>query len=234
MSCGSALGAELKQQVMKHVCAGVIELYGLTEGPITTCDPEDSEGHEGSVGLPLFGSELRLLDDDGHEVANGEAGEIVGFCGYMMSGYHNREDATAECTWFDEKGRAWLRTGDIGRLDDDGFLYIVGRKKDLILSGGQNVYPEDIEQCILAHEAVAEVAVIGVASRKWGETPLALVVPAAGARADTGELVAWANARLGKQQRIAGVQLLEELPRNANGKVLKRVLRERFKDLTCE
>ena len=234
MSCGSALHAELKQQVMTHVCAGVIELYGLTEGPITTCDPEDSAGHEGSVGLPVFGSEIRLLGDDDREVPKGEAGEIVGFCSYMMSGYHNREDATRECTWLDESGRAWLRTGDIGRLDADGFLYIVGRKKDLILSGGQNVYPEDIEHCIVCHEAVAEVAVIGVASLKWGETPLALVVPAPGTDPDPLELTRWANGRLGKQQRIAGVRLVERLPRNANGKVLKRELRLQFKDVNYE
>jgi acyl-CoA synthetase (AMP-forming)/AMP-acid ligase II len=234
MSCGSSLHAELKQQVMDHVSAGIIELYGLTEGPITTCDPEDSEGHEGSVGLPVFGSELRLLGDDDREVPAGEPGEIVGFCGYMMSGYHNREDATAECTWIDENGRAWIRTGDIGRLDGDGFLYIVGRKKDLILSGGQNVYPEDIEQCIVCHEAVAEVAVIGVASRKWGETPLALVVPVPGTDIDPRELLEWANARLGRQQRIAGVQLLESLPRNANGKILKRELRQQFKSTIYE
>ncbi len=225
MSVGSSLHAELKQLVMDHLSSGIIEVYGLTEGPITVCDPEDSEGHSGSVGLPVFGSELRLLDDDDKEVSVGEAGEIVGICSFMMSGYHNREDATAECTWIDEKGRAWLRTGDIGRLDGDGFLYIVGRKKDLILSGGQNVYPEDIEQCIVCHEAVAEVAVIGVESRKWGETPLALVVPAPGTDIDPRELLEWANARLGRQQRIAGVQLLEELPRNANGKILKRELR---------
>jgi acyl-CoA synthetase (AMP-forming)/AMP-acid ligase II len=234
MSVGSALHPDLKQQVIEHLCAGVIELYGLTEGPITICDPEDGADHVGSVGLPIFGSELRLLGDDDRDVPAGEPGEIVGFCRYMMSGYHNREDATAECTWFDEKGRAWIRTGDIGRLDGDGFLYIVGRKKDLILSGGQNVYPEDIEQCIARHEAVAEVAVIGVDSRKWGETPLALVVPQAGTGIDTGELMTWANARLGKQQRIAGVKLLDELPRNANGKILKRELRLQFKDVSYE
>ena len=234
MSVGSALHPDLKQQVIEHISPGVIELYGLTEGPITVCDPEDGEGHVGSVGLPIFGSELRLLDDDDRDVAAGEPGEIVGFCSYMMSGYHNREDATAECTWFDEKGRAWIRTGDIGRLDEDGFLYIVGRKKDLILSGGQNVYPEDIEQCIACHEAVAEVAVIGVESRKWGETPLALIVPQAETDIDPQELLAWANARLGKQQRIAGVKLLESLPRNANGKILKRELRVQFKDVSYE
>ena len=234
MSVGSALHPALKQQVIEHISAGVIELYGLTEGPLTVCDPEDGEDHVGSVGLPLFGSELRLLDDDDRDVAAGEPGEIVGFCSYMMSGYHNREEATAECTWFDEKGRAWIRTGDIGRLDDDGFLSIVGRKKDLILSGGQNVYPEDIEQCIVCHEAVAEVAVIGVESRTWGETPLALVVPKPEMKTDPQEIMAWANARLGKQQRIAGVQLLDNLPRNANGKILKRELRVQFKDISFE
>jgi acyl-CoA synthetase (AMP-forming)/AMP-acid ligase II len=234
MSCGSALHPELKQQVMAHLSAGIIELYGLTEGPITVIDPEDTDGHEGSVGLPVSGSDIRLLDDDGRDAAPGEPGEIVGRCSYMMTGYHNRPEATAECTWLDVHGKAWMRTGDIGRFDEDRFLYIVGRKKDLILSGGQNVYPEDIELLIQGHQAVAEVAVIGVESRKWGETPLAVVVVESAAEPDADELLSWANSRLGKQQRIAGVRFCDELPRNPNGKILKRELRERFGDVVYE
>jgi acyl-CoA synthetase (AMP-forming)/AMP-acid ligase II len=234
MSCGSALHVELKRAVMDHVSPGIIELYGLTEGPITTIDPEDTEGHEGSVGLPALGADIRILDDDDRDVGPGEPGEIVGRCGYMMSGYHNRPDATAECVWNDEEGRAWMRTGDLGLFDDDGFLYIVGRKKDLIISGGQNIYPEDIEAVIFGHEAVAEVTVIGVESRKWGETPLAVVVPEPGTKPDPDDLRRWSNQRLGKQQRIAGVSFVDALPRNPNGKVLKRELREQFGDVIFE
>ena len=234
MSCGSPLQPELKKQVMAEISSGIIELYGLTEGPITTIDPEDSDEHVGSVGLPVPGSDIRILDDDNQDVRPGESGEIIGRCAYMMTGYHNRPEATAECTWVDAGNRAWLRTGDIGRFDKDGFLYIVGRKKDLIISGGQNIYPEDIEAVIVRHEAVHQVAVIGVNSRKWGETPMAVVVPEPGSSPDRDEIVGWCNSRLGKQQRIAGIQFRDELPRNPNGKVLKRELREQFSDVVYD
>jgi acyl-CoA synthetase (AMP-forming)/AMP-acid ligase II len=124
-----------------------------------------------------------------------------------------------------------LRTGDIGRIDEDGFLYLVDRKKDLIISGGQNVYPADIEAVIATHGAIAEMAVIGVASRRWGETPVAVVVARAGNEIDTGEFTAWVNARVGKQQRISATLLVDTLPRNPNGKILKRELRKQFATL---
>ncbi len=145
-----------------------------------------------------------------------------------MEHYHNRPDATEEATWIDEHGRRWLRTGDIGRLDDEGFLYIVDRKKDMILSGGQNIYPADIEQVMHTHPHVAEVAVIAVPSEQWGETPLAVVVPQPGVAADSAALVAWTNERVGRQQRISGVVLRDSLPRNPNGKILKRELRAEY------
>jgi acyl-CoA synthetase (AMP-forming)/AMP-acid ligase II len=121
---------------------------------------------------------LKLIAGDDREAGPGELGEIVGLGRLVMEGYHNRPDATAEATWTDPQGKRWLRTGDIGRLDEEGFLYIVDRKKDMILSGGQNVYPADIEAVMREHPAVADVAVVGVPSERWGETPLALVVAA--------------------------------------------------------
>ncbi|HXY76635.1 MAG TPA: fatty-acid--CoA ligase, partial [Steroidobacteraceae bacterium] len=130
--------------------------------------------------------------------------------------------------WEGPDGRRWLRTGDLGYLDADGFLYIVDRKKDMILSGSQNVYPADIEQVMGEHPQVAEVAVIAARSRKWGETPLAVVVARAGVQPDKAALITWTNSRLGKQQRIADVVWRDSLPRNANGKVLKRELRAEF------
>lgn len=129
------------------------------------------------------------------------------------------ELASREATWTDER---WLRTGDLGQLDAHGFLYIVDRKKDMILSGAQNVYPADIEQVMCEHPDVAEVAVVGARSRTWGETPVAVVVPRSGCSLDKDALMRWTNARLGKQQRIADVLWRTALPRNANGKVLKR------------
>ena len=149
-----------------------------------------------------------------------------------MDGYLNRPDATAEATWINADGARWLRTGDVGRIDEEGFLYIVDRKKDMILSGGQNVYPADIEAVMLGHDAVSEVAVIGVPSARWGEAPLAVVVPRAGAVIDSQGLSDWTNARVGKQQRITGVIVRSTLPRNPNGKILKRELRREYGNVT--
>ena len=128
----------------------------------------------------------------------------------------------------DEAGTHWLRTGDIGYLDKEGYHYIVDRKKDMILSGAQNVYPQDIEAVLLSHADVKDAAVIGVKSLKWGETPLAVVMPVNGGL-DTGALRKWVNEKLGKQQRIVGIDLIDEIPRNPNGKILKRQLRETYK-----
>jgi len=229
MSCGSALAADLKAAIMQRLNPGLVELYGLTEGLITTLDPEDAEGRLASVGKPLPGTDILILDDQGRPCPPGVAGEIVGRGRITMAGYNRRPDANEEATWVDARGRRWLRTGDIGKLDDEGFLYIVDRKKDLILSGGQNIYPADIEEVIAAHPAVAEVSVVGVDSARWGETPLAVIVlREAGADAET--LVAWTNERVGRQQRIAGAVCIDELPRNPNGKVLKRELRDRYRD----
>jgi acyl-CoA synthetase (AMP-forming)/AMP-acid ligase II len=225
MCCGSPLAPALKRATRERLDCELIELYGLTEGLITTLAPEDFERRIESVGKPIPGQRLRILGDDDREVPPGMPGEIVGSGRLVMEGYHNRPEATAEATWTDEQGRRWLRTGDIGRLDEEGFLYLVDRKKDMILSGGQNVYPADIESVMLGHPDVAEVAVIAVPSERWGETPLAVVVPRAEARVDAEALVAWTNERVGRQQRISGVVLRDSLPRNANGKILKRELR---------
>jgi acyl-CoA synthetase (AMP-forming)/AMP-acid ligase II len=225
MCCGSPLAPALKRATRDRLSCELIELYGLTEGIITTLAPEDFDRKLESVGKPIPGQSLKLVGDDDREAPPGVPGEIVGHGRLVMEGYHNRPDATREATWVDGDGRRWLRTGDIGRLDDEGFLYIVDRKKDMILSGGQNVYPADIEIVMLGHPDVAEIAVIAVPSEKWGETPLAVVVPRAGTQPDPAALTAWTNERVGRQQRISGVVLRDSLPRNPNGKILKRELR---------
>ncbi|MGB5165042.1 MAG: AMP-binding protein, partial [Woeseiaceae bacterium] len=191
--------------------------------------PEDLLTKPDSVGQPCPGQRMVILDEDDNVLPPGEAGEIVGECRFLMAGYHANAAANEEATWIHPSGARWLRTGDIGKLDEDGFLYLVDRKKDMILSGGQNIYPADIEEVVTEHAAVAEVAVIGCESAKWGETPVAVVVASSSVDAD--ELTAWANARLGKQQRIAATVFVDELPRNPNGKVLKRELRDTFADL---
>ncbi len=225
MCCGSPLPIDVKREFPRRFGCSLIELYGLTEGLCTILAPEDFERKTESVGKPFLGSDLKILGEDDREVAVGETGEIVGYSPLLMSGYHNRDDANAEATWTDETGRRWLRTGDLGRVDAEGFLYIVDRKKDLILSGAQNVYPADIEAVMRSHPDVAEVAVVAARSKKWGETPVAIVVPKVGATPVAADLIGWTNQRVGKQQRITDVLWRDALPRNANGKILKRELR---------
>ena len=146
----------------------------------------------------------------------------------MMSGYHGQPAKTREAEWFDAGGKRFIRTGDVGRFDADGFLVLLDRRKDMIISGGFNIYPSDLEAVLRAHPAVADAAVVGVPSAEWGETPVAYVVRAAGAEATDAEaLRRWANERVGKTQRLAALHWIDELPRSAIGKVLKRELRER-------
>jgi acyl-CoA synthetase (AMP-forming)/AMP-acid ligase II len=226
---GSPMHVDLKRRVAREFACELTELYGLTEGIITTLDPEDVETKTASVGKPIPGTDLRIIDDEGRELPAGESGEIVGWSRFVMTGYHNRPDATAEALWNDPDGRPWLRTGDVGRLDEDGYLYIVDRKKDMILSGGQNIFPADIEAVLKEHPAVFDCGVIGIPHEKWGETPLGLVVRRPGHEALEPEaLRAWANERLGRQQRLARVEFRAELPRNPNGKLLKRELRKAY------
>jgi acyl-CoA synthetase (AMP-forming)/AMP-acid ligase II len=231
MCCGSPLAIDIKREFPRRFDCRLIELYGLTEGLCTVLAPEDFEHKTESVGKPFLGTDLRIVGDDDREVPQGETGEVVGRGPLLMSGYHGNDVANSEATWTDAKHRRWLRTGDLGRLDADGFLYIVDRKKDMILSGAQNVYPADIEAVMRAHPGVADVAVVGVRSREWGETPVAVVVPAPDAAVAEQSLVEWTNARVGRQQRIRGVVFRADLPRNANGKILKRELRNELADL---
>lgn len=228
MSCGSPLREALKRDIFNHFDCGVIELYGLTEGIITTLETEHAEGRWASVGRPLIGTDICIVDDSDRILGPNESGEICSRGRIAMPGYWNRHDANEAATFVDPDDQVWLRSGDIGYVDDEGFLYIVDRKKDMILSGGQNVYPQDIEAVVTNHQAVFDVAVIGLPSERWGETPVALVVLREGADTSPEEVRDWVNARVGKQQRLADVITVDELPRNPNGKILKRELRKTF------
>jgi acyl-CoA synthetase (AMP-forming)/AMP-acid ligase II len=230
MCCGSPLKLDVKREFPRRTGCQLIELYGLTEGLCTILAPEDFAAKTASVGKPFLGTDLRVVGEDDLELPPGVTGEIVGISPLLMQGYHGRDEASQEATWVDGQGRRWLRTGDLGRLDADGFLYIVDRKKDMILSGGQNVYPADIEQVMRQHPDVADVAVIAAPSRKWGETPVAIVVLRAGCQIGKDTLLHWTNTRVGKQQRLSDVLWRTSLPRNANGKVLKRELRAELTD----
>ncbi len=228
--CTSApFRAELKADVLARWPGGLIEFYGMTEGG-GTCILEahlhPDKLH--TVGRPAVGSDIRLIDEEGRELPLGSIGEIVGASPSMMTGYHNQDAKTREVEWFDAAGTRFIRTGDVGRLDEEGFLTLLDRRKDMIISGGYNVYPSDLESELRAHADVADVAVVGVASEAWGETPIAFVVPQGGATDDAKQIMAWYNARAGKTQRLSDLRFIDELPRSAIGKVLKRELRDTY------
>jgi long-chain acyl-CoA synthetase len=230
VSMGSALPLPWKRQILEKMGPGLIELYGLTEGIGTTLKPEEVMEKTGSVGRPITGNDLRIIDDAGRELPWGEIGEIIGFGGGLMKHYHNRPEATEEIIWRDEWGRTYIRTGDIGRFDEDGFLYILDRKRDMIVTGGVNVFASDIEEVAVGHPDVAEVAVIAVPHPKWVETPLALVVRREGAAATEEEIKTWINEGVpAKHQKVSAVEFRDQpLPRNVLGKLLKKVLREPY------
>ena len=223
-SVGAPLHLEHKQELTRRFPNRLYELYGLTEGFVTILDRDDATRKTGSVGVPPAFFEIRILDDDGRDVVKGAVGEITGRGPLMMPGYYERPDLTAQAII-----DGWLRTGDLGRLDDDGFLYLVDRKKDLIISGGANVFPRDIEEVIVRHPAVKEAAVFGVPDPKWGEAPIAAVVFREGASVSEEELRDWINANVeARFQRVRDVVRYQEFPRNAAGKTLKREMRDRF------
>jgi long-chain acyl-CoA synthetase len=223
-SVGAPLHLEHKQELARRFPNRLYELYGLTEGFVTILDRDDAARKTGSVGVPPAFFEMRILDEEGRDVPKGEVGEIAGRGPIMMPGYYKRPDLT-DLAIID----GWLRTGDMGRVDDDGFLYLVDRKKDLIISGGANVYPRDIEEVIVRHAAVKEAAVFGVPDPKWGEAPIAAVVLREGATISEADLRDWINENVeARFQKIREVVRLAEFPRNAAGKTLKREMRERF------
>jgi len=228
--CTSApFGAALKADVVKRWPGALIEFYGMTEGGgtcILLAHAHPDKLH--TVGQPAEGHDIRLIDEGGAELPRGATGEVVGHSAGMMAGYHGQPAKTAEAEWFDATGKRFIRTGDVGRFDDEGFLMLVDRRKDMIISGGFNLYPSDLEAVLRQHPAVADAAVAGVPSERWGETPAAWVVVREGATIDAEALRAWTNERLGKTQRVAHLAIVDELPRSAIGKVLKRELRDRF------
>ncbi len=228
-STSAPFAAALKADVLRRWPGGLVEFYGMTEGGGSTMlaahlFPDKLH----TVGQPMIGHDIRLIDELGHEVETGKVGEVVGRSEMMMTGYHNLPEKTREAEWRDSEGRRYIRTGDIGCFDEDGFLILLDRSKDVVISGGFNIYPSDIEAELVRHEAVLEAAVVGVASERWGETPVAFVVLRDGAAGDGPALMDWVNARLGKTQRLTALTIVDSLPRSPIGKVLKRELRDRY------
>ncbi|MEO8335374.1 MAG: AMP-binding protein, partial [bacterium] len=223
-----SVGAPLHRQHKDRLTAALpgifYELYGLTEGVITILDKDDVSRKAGSVGVPQPFFELRIADADGVALPAGEVGEIVGRSPLLMPGYYKRPDLTADAI-----RDGWMFTGDMGYLDAEGFLYLVDRKKDLIISGGVNVYPKDIEEVIVTHPDVVEAAVFGIPSEKWGEAPMGAVVLRAGSSVDETTLKGWINERVGaRYQQLCAVVIVPEFPRNAAGKTLKRLMRDAY------
>jgi acyl-CoA synthetase (AMP-forming)/AMP-acid ligase II len=229
-SCTSApFKPELKADVVRRWPGLLVEYYGMTEGGGSTAlNATEFPEKLHTVGRPLPNHDIRLIDDEGKEVGAGEMGEVVGRSGAMMNGYHGREQATKDATWHSPEGDRFIRHGDVGRFDEDGFLILMDRKKDMIISGGFNIYPSDIEAILAQHPAVADCTVVGVASERWGETPVGFYVPRGGSEAGVDAIIAETNAKLGKTQRLSALYQADELPRSAIGKVLKRELRDRL------
>ncbi|ABC64436.1 class I adenylate-forming enzyme family protein [Erythrobacter litoralis] len=228
--CTSApFSAELKAEVLQRMPGGLIEIYSMTEGGVVcllACHEFPDKLH--TVGRPAPGSELKVLDDEDRLVPPGEPGNLIGRSQTMMAGYKNQPGKTREGYWTDpDTGEVWQRMGDIGRVDEDGFVELVGRAKDMIISGGFNIYPSDLEAELEKDPRVAEAAVIGVASEQWGETPLGFVrlMPAV-AEDEAEDILGTVNARLGKTQRLSALHVIEEMPRSHIGKLLKTELRD--------
>ena len=201
----------------------VVQTYGLTEAcsQVATLSPADAARKLGSAGKPLLPTELRIKRDDGAAAAPGEAGEIVVRGPTVTPGYLGDPEATGRAL-----REGWLHTGDAGYLDGEGYLYVLDRRDDLIISGGENVYPAEVEAVLHAHPAIADVGVIGVADARWGQAVAAVIVPRAGQTVVEEEVVAFCRERLAPFKVPRVVRVVPELPRNAAGKLLRRELRQ--------
>ncbi len=221
---GAPLHLEYKRRINDLLPGRFYELYGLTEGFVTILDKHDAVRKVGSVGVPPPFFEMCILNEYGEQCAPGEIGEICGRGPILMPGYYKRPDLTAKAIV-----DGWLHTGDAGFVDEDGYLFLVDRIKDMIISGGVNVYPKDIEEVIVRHPAVSEAAVFGAPDERWGETPVAAVTLRLGHTVTAIELKDWINVHVdAKFQRVSAVMIMEVFPHNVAGKTLKREMREQY------
>src|SRR5260221_12022604 len=221
VSGGAAMPVEVMLAFNEKFNVKILEGYGLSEtSPIATFTRLDREARPGSIGLPVWGVQVRLVDADDQDVATGEVGEIAIRGHNAMKGYYKRPDATAEAM-----RHGWFHTGDIGRRDEDGYLYIVDRVKDMIIRGGFNVYPREIEEVLMTHPAVSLAAVIGVPHERHGEEVTAFVILKGGATITEVELVAWSKQNMADYKYPRLIEFRTELPMTATGKVLKSELR---------
>ena len=223
VSGGAALPATVFESFKEEFGMAIIEGDGPTEcSPVVSVNPVAGPHKLGSVGRPLPGIQVRILDDNDREVGTGEIGEIAVKAPSVMVGYHNEPEATAEAM----RG-GWFHTGDMGRVDEDGYIYIVDRKKDMLICSGMNVYPREVEEVLYQHSAVAEAAVVGMPDELRGEVPIAFVALAEGEEATEKELILFCRERLARFKVPRKIEIRDRLPKSGTGKVLKRDLRNR-------
>ena len=220
-SGGSAMPVELMRGFERAFDCKVLEGYGLSESsPVASFNPRDRERKPGSIGVPIEGTEMKVVDDGGNDVRQGEVGEIVIRGHNVMKGYWANPEASAE-TLRD----GWLHTGDMATVDEDGYFFIVDRKKDMIIRGGYNVYPREIEEVLYEHPDVIEAAVVGLPDEQLGEEVGAAVALKDGASATAAELSAFVNERVAAYKYPRRVWFVDELPKGPTGKILKREIK---------
>jgi acyl-CoA synthetase (AMP-forming)/AMP-acid ligase II len=237
MYAGAPMPVELLKKALQVFPCGFAQMYGQTEsGPMTTVlGPEDHvpEGSEkrlqrlASAGKPVVSYEIRIVRENGEDVSIGEVGEIIGRSEAMMKGYWQQPEETAK-----KLKNGWLYTGDLGRFDEDGYIYIVERKNDMIISGGVNIYPREIEEVLYKHPAVSEASVIGVPDEHWGEVAKAIIVLKEGGSASEEEIIKFCGEHLASYKKPKSVEFWKELPKSPQGKILKKVIRESYKKAT--
>ena len=222
--CGSApVPAEVMKKFEETFNCPVVEGYGLSESTCrSTFNPPDERRRAGSCGLPI-GNEMKVFDDEDNEVSDGELGEIVLRGENILKGYYKNPEATAEAF-----RNGWFHTGDIGYRDQDGFFYIVDRKSDLIIRGGENIYPREIDEVLYQHPAVAAAATIGVPDPLYGEEVVAFIVPKNGAKVREEELINHCKDQLADYKCPKSIRIVEDIPKGPTGKLLKRELAKIF------
>ncbi|KGR74772.1 class I adenylate-forming enzyme family protein [Ureibacillus sinduriensis] len=229
-SGSAALAISLRHKFKERFGAEVRDAYGLSEAsPGVATQRNNMPIKEGSVGVPMPGVKIKIVDEQGKELPIGEVGELLVQGDNVTPGYFRNEEATKKALQ-----NGWLHTGDMAKMDDEGYLYIVDRKKDLIIRGGFNIYPRDLEELLVKHESVLEAAVIGVPSERMGEEILACIVKKPGAAVNESELIEYCQKNLAKYKTPRHIEFVDELPRNGVGKILKTKLREQFTDLSFD
>lgn len=223
LSGGAAMPVELQRQIQEKLGVKVLEGYGLSETSPAVCfTPRDGQNRTGSIGKPIWGVEMKLIDNDWSPTPQDPdaIGEIAVKGHPVMKGYYNRPDATAAAI-----RDGWFRTGDLARRDADGYYYVIDRAKEMIIRGGYNVYPRELEEILLTHPAVSMVAVIGVPDEKYGEEVKAFIVPVAGSNPTSAEIIGWGKTQFAGYKYPRFVEIVDQLPTSATGKILKRQLK---------